>query len=179
MTVALGALVTVPAMAACSSSTGPDGTKAAPAPVEDTVSPGSGAAATSSAVLPTVANATNLKVKPVPAAGHGAPPTTLQTKDLVVGTGAAAAAANSVTVQYVGTLWPDGKQFDASWDGGKPATFSLGQVIPGFKDGIVGMKPGGRREIVIPPSLGYGDQANDPIPANSTLVFVVDLQQVQ
>ncbi len=174
LTAALGALLVAPALAACSSSTGPDGTKAAPAPVEDTASPdGAGTVA-----LPTVANAKDLKVKPVPAAGKGTPPTKLETSDLVVGSGAVATDASSVTVQYVGVLWTTGKQFDASWDRGQAATFSLDQVITGFKDGIVGMKVGGRREIVIPPSLGYGSQAADPIPANSTLVFVVDLQKV-
>ncbi|MGF7234741.1 MAG: FKBP-type peptidyl-prolyl cis-trans isomerase [Frankia sp.] len=175
---ALGALLAAPALAACSSSTGPDGTKAAPAPVQDTESPG-GAAAASGVALPSVTNAKDLKTKPVPAAGKGAPPVTLKTGDLVVGSGQAAVASNSVTVQYVGTLWTNGKQFDSSWDRGQAATFALSQVIPGFKDGIVGMKVGGRREIVIPPNLGYGDQAADPIPANSTLVFVVDLQKVQ
>lgn len=125
---------------------------------------------------PAVDDATDLKKAPVIQPGAGTPETTLVTHDLVVGTGAAAVATSTVKIQYVGALYPTGKVFDATWTGGgKPATFPLNQVVPGFAQGIVGMKIGGRREIVIPPDLGYGSQTNGPIPGNSTLVFVVDL----
>jgi peptidylprolyl isomerase len=99
-------------------------------------------------------------------------------KDLVVGTGTAALATSTVVVQYVGTIYGTGKVFDASWTDTGPTQFPLNGVIPGFKDAIVGMKVGGRREVVIPPAEGYGAQASGPIPANSTLVFVIDLLKV-
>ncbi len=107
----------------------------------------------------------------------GAPPKGLVTKDLIVGSGPVAKAGSTITVNYVGVLYKNGKQFDASWN--RHQTFvtplSNGSVIPGWVQGIPGMKVGGRRELIIPPSLGYGAAASGPIPANSTLVFVVDL----
>ena len=102
---------------------------------------------------------------------------TLVTEDLVVGTGATAVNGDSVTVHYIGTL-TNGQKFDSSYDRGQPygpIRLGAGQVIPGFEQGIVGMRIGGKRRITIPPSLGYGNQPNGPIPANSTLVFDVDL----
>ena len=87
----------------------------------------------------------------------GAPPTTLQTKDIVTGTGAEAKAGESVTVNYVGALYSNGTLFDASWLRKEPFTFTLGegQVIPGWDKGVVGMKVGGRRELIIPAELAY------------------------
>jgi peptidylprolyl isomerase len=108
----------------------------------------------------------------------GAEPTKLETKDLIVGTGAEAKAGDTVTVNYVGVLYKGGKVFDASWNRHEPFSFTLGkgQVIPGWDQGIVGMKVGGRRELVIPAPLAYGTKGSPPaIPANATLVFVVDL----
>jgi peptidylprolyl isomerase len=101
-------------------------------------------------------------------------------KDLIVGTGAVAKAGDNITVQYVGVLAKNRKQFDASWDHGQPFQLQLGagQVIPGWDQGIPGMKVGGRRVLVIPPALGYGAQAQNGIPANSTLEFVVDLDAI-
>ena len=129
--------------------------------------------------VPDVAGAQDLSKEPVIAPGTGAPPAALTGKDLVEGKGAVAGAAAGVTVQYVGALW-SGKVFDASWTDSGPATFQLNGVIPGFKDAIIGMAVGGRREIVIPPQLGYGAAGQPPtIPPNSTLVFVIDLLQVQ
>jgi len=108
--------------------------------------------------------------------------TELMTKDEVVGTGAAAAAGDSVTVNYVGAL-TNGTVFDASANRGNEGfTFNLGagQVIKGWDQGIVGMKVGGKRTLVIPASLAYGSQAvGDVIPANSDLVFQVELLKVQ
>lgn len=106
--------------------------------------------------------------------------TQLMSKDLVVGTGTEAKAGDSVTVQYVG-MFTDGKVFDASANHGTQGfTFNLGagQVIKGWDQGVAGMKVGGKRELVIPASLGYGSQANGPIPGNSTLVFTVELLNV-
>ena len=109
----------------------------------------------------------------------GAPPNKLVVKDLITGTGPAAKAGSTITVNYVGVLYKGGKEFDSSWKTGQPfAPFQLGQgrVIPGWDKGLVGMKVGGRRELIIPPSLGYGKTGSPPtIPANATLVFVVDL----
>ena len=108
----------------------------------------------------------------------GAAPTKLESKDLIVGTGPEAKAGDTVTVNYVGVLFKGGKVFDASWNRKEPFTFTLGkgQVIPGWDQGIVGMKVGGRRELVIPAPLAYGVKGSPPaIPPNATLVFVVDL----
>jgi peptidylprolyl isomerase len=110
------------------------------------------------------------------------PVTTLQKQDIVVGKGPAAKAGDTIDVQYVGVAQSTGKQFDASWDRGQPFTFPLGQgqVIPGWDQGIVGMKVGGRRQLVIPPDMAYGAQGAPPdIGPNETLVFVVDLKKIQ
>jgi peptidylprolyl isomerase len=120
--------------------------------------------------------------KPTVEVPDGPPPTTLQVDDIVVGDGAEATAGDTLTMQYVGVNYADGKQFDASWDNGQPFTFQLGggQVIPGWDQGIEGMKVGGRRELIVPPDLGYGEQGSPPaIKPNETLVFVVDLLDVQ
>ncbi len=109
---------------------------------------------------------------PVPV---GAPPTTLVTEDLVVGSGTEVAATDTVTVQYIGVSCSTGKIFDSSWQRGTPATFPLDQVIAGWTEGIPGMQPGGRRLLVIPPDLGYGSQQSGEIAPDETLVFVVDL----
>jgi FKBP-type peptidyl-prolyl cis-trans isomerase len=106
--------------------------------------------------------------------------TELKIEDTKVGTGAEAVAGKSVTVNYTGWL-TDGTKFDSSLDSGQPFTFNLGagEVIPGWDQGVAGMKVGGTRTLTIPPDLGYGPQANGPIPANSTLVFKVELLGVQ
>ncbi len=122
------------------------------------------------------ANTTDLTKEPKSGAGSGAV-TALQTKDLVVGEGKTAALTDTVTVHYVGSLFSDGSVFDSSW-GGQPAVFPLNRVVPGFAQGIEGMKVGGRRQIVIPSELGYGPQSQPGIPANSVLVFIVDLKAI-
>ncbi len=107
--------------------------------------------------------------------------------DLLVGTGAEAATGKTVYVNYTGWLYDstkiDGKglQFDTNTGGGPfgPVVLGNGQVIAGWDQGIPGMKVGGRRRLVIPPSLGYGSSRNGPIPPNSTLVFEVELLSVQ
>jgi FKBP-type peptidyl-prolyl cis-trans isomerase len=110
----------------------------------------------------------------------GTPPTQLESADLITGTGASAAAGDSLTVQYVLATYSSGKVVQSSWTS-QPFTFTLGEgmVIPGWDQGVVGMKAGGRRELIIPPSLGYKNQAQGPgIAANDTLVFVIDLQKI-
>jgi peptidylprolyl isomerase len=112
----------------------------------------------------------------------GPPPTTLQTQDIVVGTGPEAHAGQHVDVQYTGVAWSTHRQFDSSWSrGGQPFSFTLGthQVIPGWDQGVAGMHVGGRRRLIIPPDLGYGARgAGRDIGPNETLVFVVDLVAV-
>ncbi|WP_369148980.1 FKBP-type peptidyl-prolyl cis-trans isomerase [Streptomyces sp. R44] len=112
---------------------------------------------------------------------EGEPPTELTLRDLVVGDGPEAKPGRVVQVHYVGVTFESGKEFDASWDRGMPFKFAVGggRVIKGWDRGIRGMKVGGRREIIVPPRLGYGKQSPTPlIPAGSTLVFVVDLLSV-
>ena len=111
----------------------------------------------------------------------GQPPAGLQIEDLAEGTGSTATTGDTVTVHYVGVSYSTGKQFDASWDRGQPFTFTLGagQVIPGWDQGVAGMKEGGRRQLTIPPELGYGEQGQPPaIAPNETLIFVIDLLKV-
>jgi FKBP-type peptidyl-prolyl cis-trans isomerase len=104
----------------------------------------------------------------------------LEIYDMQVGTGAEAVAGKKVTAHYVGTL-TDGTKFDSSLDRGQPFEFNLGagQVIKGWDQGIAGMKVGGIRALVIAPEFGYGAQAIGSIPANSTLVFQVQLLGVK
>jgi peptidylprolyl isomerase len=119
-----------------------------------------------------------LSTQPNVTVPKGAAPTTLQTKEIIKGTGPEAKAGQSVTVNYVGVLYHGGKEFDASWKSGEPLTFPLGkgQVIPGWDQGVAGMKVGGRRELIIPAELAYGKSGRPPtIPPNAPLVFVVDL----
>ncbi|MBW8060668.1 MAG: FKBP-type peptidyl-prolyl cis-trans isomerase [Solirubrobacterales bacterium] len=120
--------------------------------------------------------------KPVVKVPEGAPPKKLEIKDLSRGTGAVAEAGDEVTVQYVGVDYKTGEEFDASWDRGEPFAFQLGggQVIPGWDQGVEGMRVGGRRELIIPPDLAYGAAGSPPaIAPNATLVFVVDLLGVR
>lgn len=108
----------------------------------------------------------------------GAAPAELTVRDVVVGDGVEVKAGMVVKVHYVGVVFESGKEFDASWDRGRPFKFALGsgRVIKGWDRGVSGMRVGGRREIVVPPRLGYGKQSPSPlIPAGSTLIFVVDL----
>ncbi|KKU91185.1 MAG: Peptidyl-prolyl cis-trans isomerase [Candidatus Jorgensenbacteria bacterium GW2011_GWA1_48_11] len=109
-------------------------------------------------------------------------PSGLQITDEVVGTGDTAQNGQIVTVNYTGTL-ANGTKFDSSFDHGQPFSFPLGagQVIKGWDEGILGMKVGGKRKLVIPPELAYGSQnvGNGLIPPNSTLIFEVELLGVQ
>jgi len=114
--------------------------------------------------------------------GEGAPPADLVVEDITVGEGPEAQPGQVATVHYVGVSFSTGKEFDASWNRGQPFSFPLGggQVIAGWDRGVAGMKVGGRRKLVIPPHLGYGDRgAGNVIKPGETLVFVVDLVGVQ
>ena len=124
-----------------------------------------------------VGHAKDLKVEPVVHGSKGKPPRKLEVKNLVLGTGATVKSSSTVSVVYVGANYKTGKDFtQATWTSKQTAAFPLSGVVPGFAEGLVGMKVGGRREIVIPPKLGYGDRSYGPIKANETLVFVVDLK---
>jgi peptidylprolyl isomerase len=173
------AVATAMLSAGCGSASHSKSTGAGAAAVPSTgPAPSTGTPSTGAA--PAVANATNVHSKPQISAGTAPKPTQLVSKDLVVGTGQVAAASATVSVQYIGVNYDDGKEFDSSWaNGGKPVDFPLSGVIPGFSQGIVGMKVGGRRELVIPPDLGYGPQGNGPVGPNETLVFVIDLVAVK
>jgi peptidylprolyl isomerase len=134
-------------------------------------------ATTSSAAVQTPTTGP-LSKEPTVKPPSGPPPTKLVVKDLIKGTGAVAKAGDSVTVNYVGVLYKSGKVFNASWEAKRPFPFVLGegQVIPGWDKGVVGMRVGGRRELIIPAAEAYGKEGRPPsIPPNSALVFVVDL----
>jgi peptidylprolyl isomerase len=175
------ALLAAGGLAACGSSKAPG--------VQPVPSGGATQAAVTSA--PTTSTATSstptattpkppspLSKKPVVTVPSGAAPTKLVVKDLINGTGPAAKVGSQLTVNYVGVLYKGGKEFDSSWKRNQPFPFQLGQgaVIKGWDQGLVGMKVGGRRELIIPSDLAYGKQGSPPtIPPNSALVFVVDL----
>jgi peptidylprolyl isomerase len=108
----------------------------------------------------------------------GEPPADLEIVDEIEGVGEPAQAGQTVSAHYVGVSFSTGEEFDASWNRGRPLDFRLGvgQVIPGWDQGIVGMRVGGRRRLVIPPHLAYGSRgAGQAIGPNETLIFVVDL----
>ena len=110
------------------------------------------------------------------------PPSDLVVTDLTEGDGAEASAGDTVSVHYVGVALSTGEEFDASYNRGTPLQFRLGtgQVISGWDQGVQGMKVGGRRQLVIPPHLGYGDRgAGGVIRPGETLIFVVDLVDVK
>ena len=116
--------------------------------------------------------------KPEVPAPQGEPPPELVIRDIVPGKGAKAKAGDEMSMQYVGISWSNGQQFDASWDrGAQPFTFPLGQqqVIPGWDEGLIGIRKGGRRLLIIPPEMGYPEGTPDgAIAPGETLVFVVD-----
>jgi FKBP-type peptidyl-prolyl cis-trans isomerase len=108
------------------------------------------------------------------------PKNVVKIKDLKEGKGPVAEGGDEVTVDYVGVLYKNGKQFEASWDRGESLTFQLGRsvAIQGWEQGLAGMKVGGRRELIVPPKLGYGPQGAASIPPNSALVYVIDLTAI-
>jgi peptidylprolyl isomerase len=112
----------------------------------------------------------------------GEPPKDLQIRDIWEGDGAVAQAGQNVKVHYVGVAFSTGEEFDASWNRGTPLQFQLGggQVIAGWDQGVQGMKVGGRRELIIPPQLAYGDRGagGGVIKPGETLIFVCDLVAV-
>ncbi len=121
---------------------------------------------------------TSPATKPSVEIPDGPPPTELVVEDLTVGDGEEAVAGKVVEVHYAGVAWSTGREFDASWNRGDTFDFRLGagEVISGWDQGVAGMKVGGRRKLVIPPHMAYGDRgAGGAIKPGETLIFVVDL----
>jgi peptidylprolyl isomerase len=181
-------VVAVAVTGACSSNSSSNTSATSVAPSGTSPAPSS-TATSSGASQSSVAGIASIPTSEVSPAGifgkrpsvqvpSGNPPSQLEAADLIVGTGAVAKAGENVTVQYDGYSWSTKKEFDASWNRGQPFGFGLGQgqVIPGWDQGVVGMKVGGRRELIIPPNLAYGSQSPTPaIASNDTLIFIVDL----
>ena len=123
-----------------------------------------------------------LKEKPKITVPKGPAPKKLEVEDLVEGQGAVANAGSRVRVNYSGVIYSTGRELDNSYDRGQPLDFTLGtgEVLPGWDQGIEGMKVGGRRRLTLPPDLAYGDQGSPPdIKPGETLIFVIDLLGVQ
>lgn len=181
----LAAVVMTAALAGCGGSSGDDAALDSGAGSPAVAGPNSSGlpASVSCSSQPPVAAAasgsTDLTKKPQVEIPDGPPPCDLVVADIVKGTGAEAKPGDTISVKYVGVTYADGNEFDASW-GGQDLPFQLGagQVIPGWDNGVAGMRVGGRRQLTIPPELGYGPTGNGPIPPNATLVFVVDLVKV-
>lgn len=136
-------------------------------------------ATTSTSTTPTFTTPTSgpLSKEPTITLPKGPAPKKLVTTDLITGTGATVKSGDTITVNYLGELYSTGKEFDSSWSRKTPFTtqIGVGAVIKGWDQGLIGMKVGGRRELIIPPALGYGPTAQATIPPNSTLIFVIDL----
>lgn len=106
-------------------------------------------------------------------------PTELVVEDIIVGDGEEATPGANVEVHYVGVDYADGAEFDSSWDRGQSISFPLRGLIQGWQDGIPGMKVGGRRKLIIPPALAYGEKGGFHPLAGKTLIFMIDLIDVK
>ena len=193
LTLTLATVSAAALLAGCSSSTSTSSGSSTPTASPTTAAPTSTATAPSN--LPTSSpSQTGVKysgsggtgvmvtgvtqANPTVTIAKGAPdPSALIANDLVVGTGAAASQTSTVTVQYVGYQLSSGVKFDSSWDRGQPLTFGLTQVIPGWTQGLNGMKAGGVRVLNIPQALAYG-QTPPSATTSGALVFVVELLKV-
>lgn len=123
----------------------------------------------------------DVSVRPTITVPGGDVPSGLVVEDLVIGDGPEAQAGVQVNVDYVGVSWSTGQEFDASWNRGDIFSFGLGagQVIPGWDQGVIGMRVGGRRQLTIPPEMAYGPSgAGGVIGPNETLIFTVDLRSI-
>ena len=125
-----------------------------------------------STVMPIVS--ANAGQTPTISKPEGMPPSTLTASDVIVGSGAEVLATSTLTVHYILMAWSTGKIIESSWSG-QPATFPLANVVEGWQKGLPGAKVGGRRLLILPPSMGYGAAGAGPIGPNETLIFVVDI----
>ncbi len=142
----------------------------------------SGETSTAAKSAASTASQTDTKVKPKVTVPSEPAPKKLTEKEIVKGTGAEAKSGDEVTVQYVGVGYESEEEFDSSWSRNEPFSFTLGagEVIPGWDQGVAGMKVGGRRELIIPAELAYGPAGSPPaIGPNETLIFVIDLLAVK
>jgi peptidylprolyl isomerase len=164
-------LLAVPAVAACGDDEDPgDAGAATTRPAEDAGAPAGGS------------GSANLEQKPEVDVPGGPPPDELGVEDLVEGEGPEAQQGDLLEVEYVGVLYENGREFDSSWERDEPFAFELGagMVIPGWDEGLEGMREGGRRRLTIPPDLAYGEAGAPPdIGPGETLVFVIDLVAVR
>lgn len=115
------------------------------------------------------------RTKPEFDAPTGPAPTELKIRDLIEGDGAEAKPGDTVTVHYAGVEFDSGEEFDSSWGRGETIQFPLRGLIQGWQEGIPGMKVGGRRELVIPPHLAYGEAGGGHFLSGKTLIFIIDL----
>jgi len=147
-----------------------------------TTAPEQAQAAPKATKITPTAGERDLSQKPKIPKSTGPAPKELKVEDLIEGKGAAAKNGDKLSVQYVGVLYDNNKEFDSSWGrDGKPleVTLGAGQVISGWEQGLLGMKVGGRRKLTIPPDQAYGAQGQPPtIPGNATLVFEIDLKKI-
>lgn len=173
-------LLAAAALSACGGSAAP-GVALAPGGVTGTSAAPATAVPATDASVSTPKPPSPLASEPVIGRPAGLPPRKLVVRNLIVGKGTVAKLGDQVTVNYVGVLYKSGKVFDSSWQRKQTFTTQLsnGGVISGWVAGIVGERVGGRRELIIPPNLGYGAAGSPPkIPPNATLVFDVDLLAV-
>jgi FKBP-type peptidyl-prolyl cis-trans isomerase len=157
-------------------------TSAAATPATSATTPATSATTSASTSSSNVKLPTAFNTEPTIKSPGGTPPKKLIVKNLIVGTGpAVTSASQTVTIAYVGALYTNSKVFDSSFKD-VPSTHTISQPASGFVSGfakaLIGMKVGGRREFIIPPSLAYGSKKTGSIPANSTLIFIVDLHNV-
>ncbi len=125
-----------------------------------------------STVMPIVS--ANAGQTPTISKPEGTPPSALTASDVIVGSGAEVLATSTLTVHYILMAWSTGKIIESSWSG-QPATFPLANVVEGWQKGLPGAKVGGRRLLILPPSMGYGAAGAGPIGPNETLIFAVDI----
>lgn len=148
---------------------------------DDSSNDSAGSTDSAAAEAPESSDDASSRSKPKVTVPSGAPPKQLEVTDLIEGTGTEAKSGDKVTVQYVGVNFKNGQEFDSSWSRSEPFSFTLGagEVIPGWDQGVEGMKVGGQRQLIIPPELAYGEAGAPPaIGPNETLVFVIDLLEV-
>jgi FKBP-type peptidyl-prolyl cis-trans isomerase len=178
---AAGLALAVALVAGCGSGGDPTGasTRATGAPTQQPASTAQPCADLPPTEDPRPGTGADLAQKPAVEPAQGPPPCGLVLRDVVVGDGAEVTAGSQVRAKYVGAFYDSGEEFDSSWrigpDQTLPFEVGAGNLIAGFDQGVLGMREGGRREVVVPSELGYGSEGVGPIPPDATLVFVIDV----